>query len=717
MSSTSQPTHTTIVSDTKPLASDSNRSVSNANLQWNEAGTPVSGQFDDVYFSNVNGLEESRYVFLQQNHLPHRWQNYDRRRFVIAETGFGTGLNFLAAWQWFEQFRAQCPEAKLQELHFISFEKFPLSIEDLKKSHQAWPELAEYAAKLQKQYPVATPECHRIVLAEGAVTLDLWLGDIKTCLPLVPTHEQGIVDAWFLDGFAPGKNPEMWNQALFNGMAQLAKHHCSCATFTAAGFVRRGLIEAGFEMKKVKGFGTKREMLTGQLANKKPYSNIKPWFAVPAASQITEAAIIGGGVATAALAASLINRGLNVTIYCKDSQAAQNASGNRQGALYPLLNKEHSGVSRVFAPAFLFARQFFDSAAQQFHFDHDWCGVTHIGWNDNAAQKLNNILQGPFDADMVQHLTQQQMNEQVGLPVDLEGLTYPMGGWLSPQQFTQNLIQHLIEQGKLTFVNQCEITQIERNRNHSWTLKTADSVFQHQCVVIANGHNADQFIQTKPVPQAAVKGQVSHIPTNNTLNRLSTVLCYNGYLTPHNPVNDHHCIGASHDRVNINQDYDAEAQQENAYKLRRSLPDQEWVNSVDVSGQLSKQGIRSSSRDHLPFVGTVCDFEQLKSDYADLSHSQDNARPVAHYDNLFCFLALGGRGLCSAPLMAELLASQICGDPLPLPVDVLETLHPGRMWVRKLLKGKKINTFYPHVDTTLRTPLRSGSMRNPLSYR
>ncbi len=665
--------------------------ISNANLDWNEAGTPVSGQFDDVYFSNVNGLEESRYVFLQQNHIPQRWQHYDQRRFVIAETGFGTGLNFLATWQWFDKFRVQFPNAELKELHFISFEKFPLTIQDLQKAHQAWPELAQYAAKLQQQYPIAVPECHRIVFAEGAITLDLWFGDIKTCLPLVPTYEQGIVDAWFLDGFAPGKNPEMWNQDLFNGMARLAKPSCSCATFTAAGFVRRGLIEAGFEMKKVKGFGTKREMIVGHLGNKVAYSNIKPWFAVPTATPITEVAIVGGGIASAALAASLANRGLQVTIYCKDPQPAQNASGNRQGALYPLLNKDHSGVSRIFAPAFLFARQFFDSAAQHFHFEHQWCGVTHLGWSEEAAQKLENILQGPFSEHLVQPLTTQQMDTLVGLTVDQQGVTYPMGGWLCPQQFTQNLIQHLVEQDKLTFVNNCEITQIEQNKNHHWTLKTATTQYQHQCVVIANGHAAKQFSQTKPVPQAAVKGQVSHIPTNATLRHLNTVLCYNGYLTPHSPVNEHHCIGASHDRNNINQNYDEKAQQEKVYKLHRALPAQEWPYSVDISGQLSKQGIRSNSRDHLPFVGSVCDFEQLKSDYVDLCQNQNNEQPIAHYKHLFCFLALGGRGLCSAPLMAELLASQICGDPLPLPVDALETIHPGRMWVRKLLKGKPIN--------------------------
>ncbi len=180
-------------------------SITNATLEWDEAGIPVSEQFGDIYFSNVNGLEEARYVFLKQNNLPNRWHSYDQRRFVVAETGFGTGLNFLAVWQWFEKYRAEFPNAPLKELHFISFEKFPLDITDLEKAHQTWPELAQYAKQLQEAYPISVPECHRIILAGGAITLDLWFGDIKECMPLVPTNESGIVDAWFLDGFAPSR--------------------------------------------------------------------------------------------------------------------------------------------------------------------------------------------------------------------------------------------------------------------------------------------------------------------------------------------------------------------------------------------------------------------------------------------------------------------------------------------------------------------------------
>ncbi|ROV61591.1 bifunctional tRNA (5-methylaminomethyl-2-thiouridine)(34)-methyltransferase MnmD/FAD-dependent 5-carboxymethylaminomethyl-2-thiouridine(34) oxidoreductase MnmC [Vibrio ponticus] len=663
--------------------------ITNAQLGWNEAGTPVSDQFDDVYFSNVNGLEETRYVFLSQNHLPQRWQEYDHRRFVIAETGFGTGLNFLAVWQWFEAFRQQNPDATLKELHFISFEKYPLSQQDLIKAHQAWPELAQYAEQLQRHYPIAVPECHRIVLADGAITLDLWFGDIKDCMPQVPVPEQGLVDAWFLDGFAPSKNPEMWNQTLFDGMAKLAKQDCSCATFTAAGFVRRGLIEAGFEMKKVKGFGTKREMIAGRLLERQTETNIKPWFHRSPSAAHQNIAIIGGGIASATLANTLVRRGQHVTLYCQDQQPAMRASGNRQGAVYPLLNGEHQGVSRVFAPAFLFARQFVEQAAEQFSFDHDWCGVTQLKWDDKSASKLDKMLEGKFDPQLIHGLDETQTSEVVGLPVDMASVHYPLGGWLCPAELTQGLIAQL-EKNECFNAKFAHKVESLKQTDNGWSLQVNGQEIQHDCVIIANGNEFASFAQSAFVPLGQVKGQVSHIPTTESLTQLKSVLCYDGYMTPVNPNNQHHCIGASYDRSQLNYEFDPVAQQDNGDKLRHCLPNQTWPNDVDTSSNQSRQGIRCVSRDHLPFVGNLGDFEQIKAVYADLADNQQAAPNTPHHDNLFCLLGLGSRGLSSAPLMAEVLASQICGDPLPLPVDLLEQIDPSRMWIRKLRKGKAI---------------------------
>ncbi len=667
-------------------------SIKNAELGWNESGTPVSDQFDDVYFSNVNGLEETRYVFLKKNHLPERWQEFDQRRFVIGETGFGTGLNFLAVWQWFNEFRREHPEATLKELHFVSFEKYPLSQADLKKAHQAWPELAAYAEQLQKHYPAAVPECHRVVLEDGAITLDLWFGDIKDCMPQVPYSQSGLIDAWFLDGFAPSKNPEMWNQNLFNGMAKLAKQNCTVATFTAAGFVRRGLMEAGFSMTKVKGFGTKREMIAGVMEQRHMHSNHLPWFDRTAASQHDSIAIIGGGIASAALAKTLSRRGQNVTLYCKDTQPAEGASGNRQGAVYPLLNGSHTNVSRVFAPAFLFARQFVDQAAADIQFDHDWCGVTQLMWDDKSTAKLERILEGNFTPALVHKLSAKETNQTIGLPVDMPSLHYPLGGWLCPAELTRGLIEHLEKKDNVEVKFDHNVEALTWNESsQTWTLTVNGQNFEHSAVVIANGHEFQTLCQTADLPLGQVKGQVSHAPTNDTLAKLKTVLCYDGYMTPVNLNNQHLCIGASYDRSHLDYEFDAQAQQDNSDKLINCIPNQTWTKDVDTTGNLSRQGIRCVSRDHLPFIGNVADFETVKKQYAELQNQKkEEVEPIQQFPNLFCFLGLGSRGLSSAPLMAEVLASQICGDPLPLPVDVLAELHPSRMWVRKLRKGKAI---------------------------
>lgn len=232
-----------------------------AKVQFNENGTPVSEQFDDIYFSNADGLKECHYVFLQHNQLPERWLDWPvDKPFHIAETGFGTGLNFLATWSaWLASGAAD----KGIKLIFTTFEKYPLAKSDLITAHQVWSEVAELASELTSQYPEYIESDSSFVLANGLVELNIVFGDVNERIQTIkPEHK---INAWYLDGFAPSKNPDMWTQHLFDYMARLASTNCSVATFTAAGFVRRGLIEAGFTMKKDKGFGVKREMIFGHL--------------------------------------------------------------------------------------------------------------------------------------------------------------------------------------------------------------------------------------------------------------------------------------------------------------------------------------------------------------------------------------------------------------------------------------------------------------------
>ncbi|NHB86494.1 bifunctional tRNA (5-methylaminomethyl-2-thiouridine)(34)-methyltransferase MnmD/FAD-dependent 5-carboxymethylaminomethyl-2-thiouridine(34) oxidoreductase MnmC [Photorhabdus tasmaniensis] len=678
-----------------------NSAICTATLNWNDQGTPVSAQFDDVYFSNQDGLEETRYVFLNGNHFPQRFSTHSRTNCVIAETGFGTGLNFLTLWQSFAAFRQQNPDAPLKRLHFISFEKYPLKTCDLRAAHQRWPELGLFSQQLCQQWPQPLAGCHRLIMANGTVTLDLWFGDVNDLLPTMDSNLYGKIDAWFLDGFAPAKNPQMWSEQLFAAMAQFARPDGTFATFTSAGIVRRGLQQAGFSVSKVKGFGRKREMLTGVLAAQKSQSLPTPWFARPAASHTDDIAIIGGGIAGILTALALLRRGTQVTLYCQDEFPAQGASGNRQGALYPLLNGNNSGLEKFFISAFTFARRQYDQlSAQGIHFDHQWCGVSQLAYDEKSSRKIEKILATEWPDEIAVGMSHHQLSKECGLDINHHGIHYPQGGWLCPAELTKAATELAQQQGMLCFFNH-EITDLDHSEK-GWQLHLMHQGQRlnthHKTVVIANGYQLPQFRQTEKLPVTAVRGQVSHIPTTTELSKLKNVLCYDGYMTPANPSNQYHCIGASYQRHQLDSEYSATEQQENRDRLLKCLPDAGWISQVDVSAGKSRQGIRCVIRDHMPMVGNVPNLNEIMENYQDLSEQIRTGNPVtdaACYSNLFVIGALGSRGLCSAPLSAEILAGQIFGEPLPLDNETLAALHPNRFWIRKLLKGREVKTEKP----------------------
>ena len=223
-----------------------------AQLEWRD-GLPYSTAFDDVYFSSDDGMLETEYVFIQGNALVCGWQSLAGSNFTILETGFGTGLNFLCACKaWLEHAPANTV------LHFISVEKYPLHPVDMVKALQHWHTLKPIADELLTQYETLL-NTGTAMLFNNRIKLQVLLGDATACLSKLDTK----ADAWFLDGFAPSKNPDMWQQALFEQMARLSHTQSTFATFTSAGLVRRGLAAAGFKVNKQPGFGKKREMISG----------------------------------------------------------------------------------------------------------------------------------------------------------------------------------------------------------------------------------------------------------------------------------------------------------------------------------------------------------------------------------------------------------------------------------------------------------------------
>jgi len=665
--------------------------IQHAKIHFNQENTPVSDKFDDVYFSNQDGLAETHYVFLEGNQLWERWVNYQEAHFVIAETGFGTGLNFFAVTTLFREFRQKYPDSPLKRLYFISFEKYPLLLDALQQAHLAYPQFSHLAQHLQQHWLNPIQGCYRFHFDE--TTLDLWFGDVAENLPQLGDYMNSKIDAWFLDGFAPSKNPDMWNEQLYQQMFRFTKLQGTFATFTAASAVRKGLENAGFNIKKRKGFGKKRECLSGQKTQEKLTALSTSWFhSQPANLKEQDIAIIGGGVASLCTAISLVKRGAKITIYCEDEQTALNASGNKQGAFYPQLSDDNERNIRFYIHAFAYGHQFLQWAIQQqIEFEYEFCGVALCAYNEKAESKLNKIAKLNLPSDLYQSLNQTELSEKVGLPLPFGGAFIPKGAWLAPRQLVQHAFAFLEKKGVQIKTSQ-KATELSQTEN-GWQITTAENeTFCHEVVVLANGHKLTEFEQTQKLPLYPVRGQVSQIPTSEKLLKLKTVLCYDGYLTPVDQAKTSHCIGASHVRDNATREFSLTEQQENQQKIQQNIPE-EWTKEVDTSGNLARIGVRCSVRDLTPIIGAVPHFSAQQTQYQNLFNLRRRKQPIEqaeNYPNLYLIGALGSRGLTSAPFLGETLASLIYGEPLPMSEDLIHNLMPNRSWVRRWLKGAEV---------------------------
>ncbi|MGS2720762.1 bifunctional tRNA (5-methylaminomethyl-2-thiouridine)(34)-methyltransferase MnmD/FAD-dependent 5-carboxymethylaminomethyl-2-thiouridine(34) oxidoreductase MnmC [Paraglaciecola aestuariivivens] len=659
--------------------------LENANIRFNENGTPYATDFADLYFSDAQGLDESLYVFIQNNHLLERWQTWSKPYFVIAETGFGTGLNILLTIKLFEQFCANNKNVNFT-LHFISIEKFPISQSDLQKALAYYPDLAPYAQSLLAQYPPALAGCHRLNFLSNKVVLDLWLGDVQQVLGQIDCPAKGLIDAWFLDGFAPSKNPDMWTQTLFEQMALLAKDQCHFATFTAAGFVKRGLVEAGFTVEKRPGHGRKREMLAGKITKTQVAATGQPYyFRLPArVSQLSpKVAIIGAGIAGANCAYALSKRGIKSTVYCQDQQLAQGASGNAQGGFYPQLNAEAGHASQIHSLGFSYASRLYKqllSSGQ--NFSHAWCGTLLLAFNQKLKQRYAKLSQkGTWPTDFIHAVDAHQATQIAKIPLPYSGLFVPLGGWINLPE----LVASLIQQADAKLATNKQLSQLTP-KDQSWQLAWQDgSETYADLVILATGSDSVEIQQLSSLPFRLVRGQVEAIESQGELTNLTTVLCHKGYLTP--AWQGRHALGSTYIKNDRECDYRLAEQHTNLSMHQQALSLCDWVQSIRPT-QAGRAAIRCSTPDHLPMVGAVPNVEEQTQQYQDLY----KALPASHYPspinhpNLFMLSGLGSRGLTTAPLCAEILASQILQQPLPLSNHLLAALNPNRFLIRGLIR-------------------------------
>lgn len=680
------------------FVSDSS-AIGHAQLQWDEDGQPVSSVFGDVYFSRANGLEETRHVFLQHNQLSERWQQLEPdEHFTIAETGFGSGLNFLAAWQlWLNTAPATA------QLHFVSVEKFPLTKSDLQRALTLWPELSELSAQLIGAYPVFVGTgFHHLAFMDGRIKLTLIINDAATGFAqlLATTHPAfaqhcAKIDAWFLDGFAPSKNPHMWSDELFTAIRQLSHVGTTAATFSAAGIVKQGLQLAGFNIQKVPGFGRKREMVKAcmqqapaidyqdSLQNRSYSPYPVPWtINTNAVAEKKHALIIGGGLAGCTSARALAERGWKITLVERHNALAQEASGNPQGVLYAKLSPKNEAQAEFNLHALQFAQQFYRSRWNDIG---EQCGVLQLA-HCESEQQLHQQLREKFStADaLVQFLDAAQATAIAGVRLHQSGLYFPKAGWINPRKLCEILTDH----PAIQIITDCAALTLEQ-QNENWQINKNPELCA-PVVIIANASDAKAFAQTQHLPIKSIRGQITYLPQTTASSSLKTLVCSEGYIGP--AANGQHCTGATFNLKENTRALRAEDHHTNLENLRSPLPEllEAWGDLAldDLPGRVA---FRCTLPDYLPLVGAVPDEQAMLDDFAPL---RKNARAAInktgrYHPGLFINIGHGSRGLAYTPLCAELLAAQINQEVFPLARELSNALNPARFLIRDLIKNKR----------------------------
>lgn len=524
--------------------------IANPSLSWTPENVPFSTVFEDTYYNRKRGLEESRQVYLAANNLPQAWNG--QRQFTIAETGFGTGLNFLATWQMFEE-----TTTTEQRLDFVSVEKFPMEKNDLLQALQPFADALgqERVQRLLKIYPLRIPGFHRLWVTDR-VTLTLIFDDALRGF----SQFDALVDAWFLDGFAPKRNNDIWQQELFAQMARLSHGKTTLASFTAAGDVRRGLKEAGFSVRRVDGFGYKYHRTVGTF-NGAPKADITP------PRQVT---IIGAGLAGAATACALKRRGVAVQVVDHTGQPAQGASSNLLGLVNPKIEAQDNARTDFGQSCFAFAN----------HVLHDLQGISlqangalHLAYDDANRERLQKLLtQSDWLAPHMQWIEANKTKEVCGVALPHDGLFFPDALGVCPHQLVQTML-----------AGQDIATDAETN----------------DIIIHASGWGLHKLPELQHLRLQPVRGQVTYAAHSDV--KLKCPVMFGRYAAP--TLDGKLALGASFVRDVDTADIRAGDDAANIAETAKML--QQPVESFSVTGHWAQ--IRTTIYDRMPIVGSIAD--------------------------------------------------------------------------------------------------------------
>jgi len=625
-------------------------------LERDASGVPFSARYRDVYHSREGAGAQARHVFLAGNALPGRWAG--RRSFTILETGFGLGANFLATWAAWRDDPHRCAR-----LHFVSIEKHPLAAADLARTHDS----ADVAARaLVAQWPPALPGLHRLVFEGGAVVLTLAFGDVAELLPKLRLG----ADAFYFDGFAPARNPEMWAPAVLKAAARLARDDATCATYTVARSVVDALAAGGFLVEKRPGFGSKRDMLVGRYAPRYRVRRRDPPAA--AAWRDRHAIVLGAGLAGVSVAVALVERGWRATLVDRRGEPAAETSANPAAALHPMLSRDDNTAARLTRAGFLLAQRRLAGCDRRIH---EACGFLECATSPaDAVRQAETIRALGFPGDFARVVDTTAGSELAHRRVRHGGFWFPAGGWVRPQAFCAAMLESAVD--AILPHWGVEVAAVKRV-DERWTVLDADGqvIAAASVLVVATNATLARLAPPALLRIRPVRGQLTLVP-EACLEAPRVVVGGDGYCLP--AIDGTVVVGATYDLEDPDPHPRASLDADNLARLARLLPDA--CARIDLSQVSGRVGFRGVAVDRLPVIGAAVDEAATPVDGALLR----GAHPVdlPRRPGLFFAGALGSRGIGGSALAAEVVASLVEGEPPPVEADLLDAIDPGRFLLR-----------------------------------
>lgn len=649
--------------------------INKTSIDW-QKGIPYFALSGDLYFKASDEFLKKKKLFIETIGLIPRWQKNKPEIFAIGDTNFNCGLKFLLTWtSWLQH------APKTAKLFYFSSEENPLSFNDLKQFLALWPEFEPQSSQFLDQYPILTPGFHQLSFDQGRINLTLMLGDRSSNFKqlllngdsrLELSLQSWAIDAWYIDEISI-KNIANFNDEFFTTIALLSKRDTTLACSVPHKNIKKSIKKTGFQLTKI----SNKDIFTANFrqAQQSMPKPLTPWYAVKSLGcQQKRAIIIGSGLAGCTTAFALAKRNWQVCLI-DSQQVGEGASGNRQAVLYPQLSAFRSPVTEFMLTAFLYAHQFYKQYIGQY-FAGELKGSLQLACT-TKEQKLQARLKSWLTdyPELGYVVNSKQASELAGLAINRGGLFIPQSGWID----SHGLCQFMASHKNITLYKQTSISQFVY-QDQQWKVGDLDA----EVLIIANGYQANQFVQTAHLPLKAIVGQMTFVKSSAFSQPLKYPLCGSGHLLPAN--NNYHLFGATY-RHDHHFESQASDDQLNLNRLNTLLGKNEWL--PEIADHWT--GVRAVTPDYLPLVGPVAIESAFMQNYASLVEDAKRYLPLLPklYPHLYVCAGFGSRGLTSIPLCGEWLAAQINGEPNFMPSYQIKALSPSRFMIKKITKNFK----------------------------